>query len=181
MINHAYLIHGFNVRDGGKASTDTLAPYLEQAGMTVHHPDYGWLGLLGVRMFNDNLAKMLAGCLEPDSCIIAHSNGCDLVRRISFMDVPKFRAVLINPALNVDTQFGQSLERALVMHNQDDWSCWFAQWLICSPWGAMGTKGYVGNDDRIANLNCWPLAKGHSGVFQRPEYWAKIIADFIAH
>ncbi len=176
---HVYLVHGFNVRDGGRASVDVFAPLLEHAGMTVHSPDYGWIGLLGVRLFNDNLASILAGCLEPASGIIAHSNGADLVRRISFMDVPKFKAVLINPALDVDTKFGDALESALVLYNRKDWPVWFAQWLLFSPWGAMGRYGYLGNDRRITNLDCYPLARGHSGVFKRPGIWAPPIVTFM--
>lgn len=176
---NVYLVHGFNVRDGGKASVGVLSPYLASAGMTVHQPHYGWLGLLGVRLINEKLASMLAGCIDPGSCIIAHSNGCDLVRRASFMDCSKFSAILINPALDVDSKFGKSLDRALVMFNRGDWPCWLAQWRVWSSWGAMGTYGPKTDDPRITPLDCWPLADGHSAVFKRPRLWLPPMLDFM--
>tara|TARA_B100000683_G_scaffold220528_1_gene217458 strand:- start:519 stop:1004 length:486 start_codon:yes stop_codon:yes gene_type:complete len=131
------------------------------------------------RFGNMGLSQAIGDMMDEGDAFVAHSNGCDLVRRLSWMDVPPFSAVLINPALDRDTDFGPRLNQALVMYNRCDWAVWLARWLIMHPWGAMGRKGYKGNDPRIDNLDCWPMAKGHSGVFRRPEYWSKIIVGYL--
>ena len=178
-IQRVHLVHGFNVKDGGKASVDKFIPFLNQARFITREADYGFVFLLGVRLFNQNFASLLAGELSEGDSLLAHSNGADLIRRISFMNVPKFRAVLINPALDRGTKFGPALERALVLYNHADWATWFAQFLIASPWGSMGCYGYKGKDTRIQNVDCWPIAKGHSGVFEHPEVWAYQIINFL--
>ena len=43
----SYIIHGFNVRDGGAATIDTLRTYL---GGHVVDLNYGWTGRVGVRL-----------------------------------------------------------------------------------------------------------------------------------
>ena len=50
MSKTAYLVHGFNVRDGGRGTIDMMIPYFERCGWTVRQVDYDWTGLLGVRL-----------------------------------------------------------------------------------------------------------------------------------
>jgi len=161
------LVHGFNVRDNGKKTIDTLLPYLPEH--KVLQADYGFFDLFGVRFFNKNIARVVAGMTPAGAIGIGHSNGCDILVRACKQGAKFSRLILINPALDKDTDFDawETLRRVDVLHNVDDVTVTTARFIPFSPWGEMGRYGYQGNDSRVVNHETKRLfnASGHSDVF----------------
>lgn len=160
------LAHGFNVNDDGKSTIGKLATVLPFPG--VQQVDYGWTGLLGVRVLNPRIAKLVAGMTEPGSVGIGHSNGCDILRRAAALGAPFKHLILINPALDSDISFSDQIEHIDVLHNPTDNVVTAAKFIPWSAWGDMGRAGYTGIDPRVVNHDTHAQfgATGHSGVFE---------------
>lgn len=166
------LVHGFNVRDGGRGSTDRLRPYLQEAGFRVYEADYGWMGLLGVRMNRTRMARKIAVLSDRYKCTIAigHSNGCHFLREATFGQASIPWLVLINPALDSDADFSPHIKGVQVHYAEDDIVVPWARLIPGSPWGDMGRRGYRGDDPRVESFcsnDIFPpgTSIGHSGVF----------------
>ena len=161
-----FLLHGFNVSDGGTGSIDKLKPYLRGE---VCEYDYGWKGLLGVRMANKGLAEKLARMVSPGDVGIGHSNGCAILHLASHMGAKFRKLVYINPALDSDAAPGPHVESLDVWHSPSDAPVRLARWLPWHAWGDMGAKGYTGPDERVKNFDkqsAFSLSSsGHSDVF----------------
>lgn len=158
------LCHGFNVKDAGKATLGRLKPYLRE-----HHIQdggYGDFKMLGVRFFNDNIATVVAGMANDNSIGIGHSNGCAILRRAAFHTPNIKQLILINPALDNDLEFPDTVERIDVYHNKYDDIVTVSKWLPFMEWGDMGNVGYTGNSNRVFNheTNLMFSAQGHSEV-----------------
>jgi pimeloyl-ACP methyl ester carboxylesterase len=166
------LTHGFNVRDEGVKTTDQLRPYFEQAGYYVYEADYNWTGLLGVRLCNAKLARMMAGMVAENTIFVGHSNGCAIGWMASLCGAPFEQMILINPALDNDVKFGPQVKRIHVWHTRFDKPTMISKFLLVHPWGDLGRVGYKGNDPRVFNYNMaddFPMAvRGHSEVFKSP-------------
>lgn len=166
-----YLIHGFNVRDGGAKTTDLLGPLYRKAGFRVKELDYGFTGLLRTKMCNRPVAKVLATTLIPGSLIVGHSNGCALIWRMARAGAKFDRAVLINPALDRRKTIDGAAS-VHVWHSPSDLATHMARLIPFSKWGNQGQVGYVGEDERYRNFNEDHIVNkrvGHSGVFREPE------------
>jgi len=150
-MTNIFLLHGFNVRDGGKKTIGRLSEVLPSARLV----SYGFLGLIGVRFFNDNLAKMLASLATPDCVLIGHSNAASIIyEALQLEQCPKIkRIVLIRPALDSNVDFGSKVERVDVFHHEGDKPVFLSQFLPCHSWGDMGTEGYDGPNDFVFNHN----------------------------
>lgn len=168
MRKHAVLVHGFNVSDGGKETIATLEPYLRD--YNLQSANYGHFGLLGVRMYNKSIAKMLTGMVVPGSIGIGHSNGCAILARACDLGAPIKKLILINPALDRDWKFCDSLEEIIVLHNIHDHVVTKSKWLFNHPWGELGRTGYEGDDPRVINVETYAEygVEGHSGFFEKP-------------
>lgn len=165
MKNDIFLLHGFNVRDGGKGTVGKLIPHLPNSKILP----YGWIGVLGVTFFNDNIAKMLVNQITDDCTIIGHSNAADVIYRMTQLDnCPRIaRIVLIRPALDSDVSFGDKVGRIDVFYHQGDVPVSFAKYIPCHNWGSMGTEGYDGPDKNVVGHNSEELFNdsAHSAVF----------------
>lgn len=187
-----YLLHGFNVADGGKNTIARLQPYLP--GTEVLHA-YGWVGLIRLRCVNARTVQELEREVQPGDVVIGHSNGCliawELSRRVHLGAV-----VCINPALRRDTLWSSDTP-VLCLHNSTDWVVQLGRWwgrltslggIRPHGWGAAGQYGFTEEQENVTNLDTaapyWPHpVKGHSGVFKDPEalaYWGQIIARWLA-
>lgn len=161
------LCHGFNVKDGGKETLDNLIPHLPLDN--IQQADYGYFNLLAVRYFNDNIATVIAGMAADKSIGIGHSNGCAILVKAARLTSKIKRLVLINPALDDDTEFPAHLERIDVFHNWSDYLVTSAKFLLFHEWGEMGRVGYVGEDKRVFNHETIALfgVHGHSDLLQK--------------
>ena len=181
-MSTALLVHGFNVKDGGAHTTDKLRPYLESAGYRVVELDYNWTGLIGVRLCNAKLAKVIARMtdLVPGKLIaIGHSNGCAILQAASMRGAKFDQLVFINPALNSKARIGEQVRYIHVWHSPHDKAVTFARFLPFHKWGNMGAVGYRGKDPRFFNYDKesgrWVYPDGepaksasHSDVFEQP-------------
>lgn len=163
-MSNLILCHGFNVNDAGKSTIDKLLPHLPLS--SIQQADYGYFHLLGVRYFNDNIASVIAGMAADNSIAIGHSNGCAILVNAARLSPKIKRLILINPALDVDTKFPDTLERIDVFHNSYDFVVKQAKWFLFHPWGEMGRLGYLGADHRVTNHETSVLfgVSGHSAV-----------------
>ncbi len=159
------LTHGFNVKDGGAGSIDKLKPYL--GDFRLLEADYGWFGLLSVRLYNDNIARMIKGMTPPQSIGIGHSNGCTLLMKACEFGASFRHLILINPALDKDTKIPLQVDRVDVLHNNYDNVVTASRFRPWHPWGEMGRTGYRGDDPRVFNHETFHLfgVQGHSEVF----------------
>ena len=163
-----YLVHGFNVRDGGDATVNMLIPGLIAQGHKVRSIKYGHVGRLGVRACNDNTAATIASTVEPNSVIIAHSNGAALVYEAAQLGARFSDVFLINPALDNTKEIANAKRTTVFYAPSDPWTK-LAKWIPFSNWGNMGATGYRGLNEFIVNINLDKLVDGimkHSGIFQ---------------
>lgn len=163
------LVHGFNVHDKGADTVDTLRPYFEAQGYKVLEFDYGFVGLMAVRFFNDNLASALASMLPCEAIVVGHSNGCAIANAASLLTDKIKHLVYINPALDSDFEVSPYVNSVHVWHSPSDKPVWFSKFLIHHAWGDAGSKGYTGVDTRVLNIdkeNAYSIkSDSHSDVF----------------
>lgn len=193
----AFLVHGFNVSDGGLSSVRTMIPFLEEAGVTAMTVNYGYFGLLKVKFKNDNIARELCAAVQAAYCwydevyLIGHSNGCAIMHMAA--QLPGFRSdgfVYINPALEKTAERHPSVKFRHVWHSPSDIAVRLARKLpFANVWGEMGAKGYQGvEDDLTINFNKEEnyviSSDEHSDVFhfsKRPYFCPLITETMLSH
>ena len=175
----AHLLHGFNISNKGRTTTDKLRPYLERIGLRVREMDYGWLGLLGVRLMNGRLAKRLAAHIAPGDIGVGHSNGCAILARAADMGAAFSGLVFLNPALDADRDIAPAVQWIHVYYNKGDEATRLSAFLLAHQWGDMGLVGYCGDDPRVRNYDCSMSLSGHSAIFSKLATWGPVIADNI--
>lgn len=182
MAKCTYLLHGFNVRDGGADTVEKLRPYLKadpDSGI-VKSWKYGWFGLVSVLFKNATVAKKLkqshSQIFASKPCnAVGHSNGCAILLRAAQQGMEFDTMLLINPALNVNTVFPANIKQIIVVHTENDVPTRVARWfdripfiglLVPNAWGAMGAYGYEGPDLRVMSLDLTDILDGHSDLFE---------------
>jgi hypothetical protein len=179
----AHLVHGFNVTDGGAATTDKLRPHLEARGFRVVEHDTTWghsliRNLLSVRFGNAKRAEVLAQSIKAGDLLVGHSNGCLLISMACWLlaqleDTVGVRVVMFNPALDVDAPLSPVISSALVFHTKSDRTVWSAKLLRGHRWGEAGRVGYRGVSlPRVHNCSYEVLGMTdlqHSGIFATEE------------
>ena len=169
----AWLLHGFNVWDGGEGSIDKFIPALVGADFDVVEFDYGWLGPVGVKAMDGRLAKLLAKLVRPGDVVIAHSNGCCIAQMAADLGAPFAVMVFISPALDRDAPLPAHIGERHVWHTPSDEWVTKARWIPFVKWGDMGAVGYQGDPStRTINFNGEVLLGikpiRHSGWFEEP-------------
>lgn len=180
------LKHGFN-SNNGKESLDKLIPALEAAGLEVIDDDYGWNGLLMVKLFNARYARNLAKLIDAHKgrtiILLGHSNGCDIIWR-TLQTTRAKAAIFINPALDND-KVPRLVDSFSVYFNPNDVAVWWANKIPYVVWGDMGRVGCTVNDlrktqyNQLATLNM-PTVVGelsHADIFNYPEWNAHIARE----
>ena len=166
------LLHGFNVRDGGKGSIDKLEPFLKKefpdAIIDKDSADYGRSLLLKTNYLYwvGNTIERIANTLKDADLVICHSNGANYcmkaLRKICNKDI---KIVFLSPALNAHHDFNESFNECLVMHSKSDRVVSLAKYIPFSSWGNQGKVGTTINDKRITNLDHTKIINHHSGWF----------------
>lgn len=164
-----YLLHGFNVKDGGAGSVGTLVRSLEDGGHTVKMVTYGWMQRFRVRACTEGVAQTFACMAVKNSIVIAHSNGANVVNAAAEAGAVFKHVFLINPALDEGIAIPNA-RRVTVFHAPSDGWTRLARWIPFSDWGRQGQVGYTGDDERYVNVDLDFLSGGeklgHSGVFK---------------
>jgi pimeloyl-ACP methyl ester carboxylesterase len=178
MSRTAHFLHGFNVSDGGEGTTDKLIPVFRAAGFRAIAHDYGWFGLVRVRLCNGGVAEAVKATVKRGDIGIGHSNGCAILAEAADRGAPFAGMVLINPALDEDRILPQSVRWIHVYYNSGDTAVWASRLLQFShPWGAMGRLGFKGDDPRYRNIDCGPDVNGHSDIFTKLDKWGSVMVQ----
>jgi len=164
----AWLVHGYNIKDDGASTIDRLRPHLQAVGFAVMDIDYGWRGLLGVRLHNDKTAQQIARLAQPGDVGFGHSNGCAILHQASQLGAGLSGLVYVNPALNKNAVPGPKTDWCHVWHTKHDWTVQWAKFLPFHTWGNMGRVGFRGQDVRVCNFDMSASVSGHSHVFRDP-------------
>jgi pimeloyl-ACP methyl ester carboxylesterase len=183
-----YLIHGFNIRDGGRKTVGRLAPYLTG---DIELFDCGWTFVFGLAATNRAAIDQLLQKIKPGDSIVAHSNGCLIAWEITQRIGDNLDSVVcINPALRRDTLWPPAV-RVLCISNHTDWVVQLGRWwgrlypidgVACQGWGAAGRYGFTAHQGSVDNWDSaeWYWEKpvtGHSGLFRQSAvgYWGSLI------
>lgn len=172
----AHIVHGFNVTDRGKATTDKMITPLEEQGYEIREWDYGWKFLLGTWYTNPRIARQIAREVRQGDIGVGHSNGCAILYRASQM--ASFGGmVFINPALDKDK--APDCKWFHIYHNAGDTPVKMSKYIPGVYWGEMGRTGYIGghphtNYDGQSTLGLSYL-DGHSVFFEHNE-WIRFAA-----
>lgn len=170
-----HLIHG--IHSNGVGNTGKLAPAFREAGFDVFARRYGWAfaspailpGL--VNWQNGRRAKRLAETIADGDAIVCHSNGAAVAYEIQAEHRELSAIILINPALDRDTDF-HNTARVLCLHNAGDDVVGLSAALPFNHWGMMGRDGYSGSLANVVNVDCavppdgLPKLWGHSDLFE---------------
>lgn len=170
-----HLIHGIHSSHGG--NTSRLAPAFRAAGYDVMVRSYGWAfaspailpGLVDWQ--NQRRARKLAERIEDGDCIVCHSNGGAVAWHIQSEHRVLSALILINPALDRDTQF-HNVGKVLCIHNAGDTVVGWSELAPLSHWGAMGRDGMDGSQPNGRNIDGanppagLPKLWGHSAMFE---------------
>ena len=127
-MNKCHLVHGFNVKDGGKRTTDTLIPFLEGVGRAVIQHDYGFLEFIGVLRRNKEIAFKLSKLVTPGDIGVGHSNGCPILVKAARQGASFDMLILINPALDKNIVFPANIKEIHVIHSKHDKAVVTAKW-----------------------------------------------------
>jgi len=151
MKRSVVLCHGFNVKDGGKGTTDSLRELTEACGYDVLEADYGLFGLFAVRYFSDNIASVIAGMTPEGSVGVGHSNGCNILLQAAEQGAAFDKLIFINPALDNDFIVPEQVKNVAVICNNEDDVVQISKFIPFHRWGNAGKVGYRGDDDRVTN------------------------------
>lgn len=195
------LAHGFNVRDGGGATTDQLRAPLEALGASVEEFDRSHENILRAALGLDSAARALAhgarsravpGRTERTGrtrVLVGHSHGCNVIRRAFELDpdlagTTCSHVVLINPALRVDAKFPEGVQVACYYSPHDyvvaaslalrllPW-----RWFWKHPWGEAGRKGMRNGAVNFNQEQLLGVRVEHSTVFTRRAYTERLVGS----
>ncbi|GMV70091.1 MAG: hypothetical protein AMXMBFR76_25300 [Pseudomonadota bacterium] len=182
-----HLIHG--IHSNGVGNTGKLAPAFRAAGFDVFARRYGYAFaspafLPGfVNWQNERRAKRLAETIADGDAIVCHSNGAAVAYCIQADHRELSALILINPALDRDTDF-HNVERVLCLFNEGDDVVGLSAAIPFTHWGAMGKSGYAGSLANVVNVDCanppaaLPRLWGHSALFDKYalQHWGPALA-----
>lgn len=169
-------LHGWNVKDGGEGTVDTLVPFFNEWGWDTDkdEADYGFifwrmLSIVGRALFTKKIIKRIVPALEKADLIITHSNGANFATRALKLlpeEMHNTKVVVhFSPALNKKTKIPPAVKSQLVVHTRHDKAVKAAKFLLLSNWGNMGAVGYMGYDQRNTNLDATNFIRDHSDHF----------------
>lgn len=167
-----HLIHGIHSSHGG--NTKRLAPYFRAAGFDPVVHSYGWALALTSGLtdwLNIRRAKRLAERIEDGDAIVCHSNGAAVAWHIQAEHRALSALILVNPALDRDTEF-DNVGEVLCVYNAGDGVVGWAELAPFSHWGSMGRDGYSGKTPTVRNLDAGhppaglPPLSGHCALFE---------------
>lgn len=179
-----HLIHGIHSSHGG--NTSRLAPAFRGAGFDVMVRSYGWALALTSGLtdwLNVRRARKLAERIEDGDAIVCHSNGAAVAWHIQAEHRVLSALIMVNPALDTDTEF-DNVGEVLCVHNAGDAVVGWAELAPFSHWGSMGRDGYSGKTPTVRNIDAarppagLPMLWGHSDLFEPDNlpHWGHYLA-----
>ncbi len=178
---YIFLIHGYNVWDGGHATIDQLEPTLVEAGATIDKDemDYGHFGVLDIRLRNGEnrrrvLHRMAMAFEEAVASgkvvvVIAHSNGAhftDLALRMLPLEIQnRIIVIYISAAMNRKTEPAMATKAELNLITPHDGWVKASSYIPFFAWGRRGARGYSGKSSKVANWTRKEIRR-HSNWFK---------------
>lgn len=155
------LVHGFNVKDGGKGTIGRLLPFFTARGWDTVLFKMGFINLVEIYTENNKYAKRLAESavnakrLGQRVVAVGHSNGCAVIHlAVTKYAAPIDSVTYINPALDNTLKPAEQVKKWSVWYSPSDWPVKLARFMPRSIWGQMGATGYVGRfDPRLTQFN----------------------------
>lgn len=174
------LIHGMNSRGAGRDSIDRLAPTLI-GDVDTDEADYGWLGLLGVRLRRKSITQRIARVLLTGDVIVTHSNGANYaIHALWEAQLPPNTVKLIHfsPAIDRDRAVPRSVSEQHCFHTTGDFWVKLSRWLPFHDFGnagAFGIRQSFGTPTK--NHDYSHKVHSHSGWFEGPNaaYFAQCV------
>jgi len=159
---------------------------MREAGFDVMVRSYGYALALTSGLtdwLNRRRARKLSAAIQEGDAIVCHSNGAAVAYYIQAEHRSLSALILINPALDRDTDF-HNVERVLCLHNAGDDVVGWSALAPFSIWGAMGRDGYAGSLANVVNVDCanpppgLPKLWGHSALFDKYNlpHWGPALA-----
>ena len=168
------LVHGFNVKDGGRNTVDKLIPFIRSAGHVVDKDegDYGFFNIWMIRLFKSYLKSRvlyrLARAFETADVIITHSNGAHFTTQALDMMGAEYNntkvVIHISPALNAKTPIPNAVKGMRILYTKHDFWVKLSSFIPWHPWGRMGAVGYKGKDNKGSSVSNHAVKK-HSNWF----------------
>jgi len=173
-----YLIHGFNVEDGGAHTTSKLIDPIASYTNGLNIVSYGWFGVFSVMLKNRQVAESITNSIVgsilsrplkdlryPSEALpinlVGHSNGAAIIvlvlKQLRTYDIMVDNVVLINPALPAKLNFPSSCKQVTVFYTKQDKATRaarllnkipFIELLVPDSWGAMGAVGSLTNQTK---------------------------------
>lgn len=168
------LIHGFNVRDKGARSIDTLAPLFREFGHEVDtdSADYGFQWLVKVRFgfLHYEAIQRITCAIAAADAVVTHSNGANYFNQAANLlagiwPEKKLLVAHVSPALDESAPFPDNVDHAWVLYTSHDLPVKFARVLRGHPWGAMGAYGPKPVPPNVTPIDC-EYSLGHSDYFR---------------
>lgn len=178
-----WLLHGFNVSDGGRQTVGKWAELFPQPVVL----DYGWTGIIKLRWTNAEVVDELVGKVGPDDILVGHSNGGLICWQVA-QRTPVRAVIVVNPALRRDSEWPDGLP-VLCLYSSKDWVVQLGRWWarLASTWkrhgwGAAGRYGFTAGQPHVCNINMahrfWPdPVESHSGAF-KSLYWGVLASSW---
>ena len=180
-------LHGAFVGHSGRNSVGRLGPGFVRAGFDFKVFKYGWRGVFGAWLLNDNTARDLVKASDEDTVLIGHSNGCPIILEALKRGCKARHVVFFNPALDNDVPIPEHVFRLHVFYTHFDIPTRISRFIPGHAWGMMGATGYDGPDIkdvlrvRSYNGGVSPvyLVKSHGGFFNRKKvaFWARMAVN----
>lgn len=192
---HCFTVHGYNVSDGGRATTDVAVPLLRQLGARVTEIDYGHTTLATVdeasRCAAEHLAarSLSAQAMDRKTLCLGHSNGA----RICWLAAERYGGMfnatfVVNPALRVLTTWPEASGRVVCWHSRGDEVVllpylvhFLLRFRVVRQWGAAGRYGFLRGATNIEMQRTFGFQEiNHSDAFKRPEVRARFLESMAA-
>ncbi len=164
---YIFLVHGFNLWDGGYATIDQLEPILVEAGATIDKDemDYGHYGILDIRIRNGEnrrrllhrMAKAFEKAIKSGKkvVVIAHSNGPHFtnlaLRMLPIVIQNKIIVIYISAAMNKKTEPTLVTKAELNLITPHDGWVKASSYIPFFAWGRRGARGYSGKSSKVSN------------------------------
>lgn len=164
-----FIVHGFNSERHAVWMSE-LGRIIKSGGYPISLANYGRTHLFNVAPATDKTARDIAASAVEGDMAIGHSNGCTAIHKAcAEYGANLERVFYLNAALPVNTAPLPWVKQQDVFYSPDEIATVIgAWWAAINPfsgnWGAMGRRGYQGNDPRVSNFDLGPV--GHSGALE---------------
>ena len=172
-----YLVHGFNLSDGGADTVGRVLPHAQGAGINAQLFSYPWTFLFSLSWRTEEAVEKLIELADGKEIgVLAHSHGNVIAVKAAQRGCKIVHLIAIQPALKRDTSFPPIMRRVDVVYNPgDNIVTWAKRWRELANampwrddnphmWGSMGRNGPETDNPAVIRHEIHKDFK-HSGMF----------------